>query len=219
MGEDGEADGADFFDGGVDEREHDVEVVDHEVEDDVDVERAGGEDAEAVRLEEHGAIELGAGGVDGGVETFEVADLDEAIVLPGEGDELIGLCEGGGEGFFDEDVEAGGEQGRGGCGVMDGGDADAGGVDGEVGGEEGLDVGEGGDVVVGGGGVAGFGVGVDDGGQGDGGARGFKLAVDAEVVAAEGSGAEDGEAGGGLRGQGVTFRGGFRRLRGNARRA
>ena len=37
-GEDGEADGADLSDGGVGEREDDVEVVDHEVEDDVDVE-------------------------------------------------------------------------------------------------------------------------------------------------------------------------------------
>ncbi len=37
-GEDGQADGADFADGGVGEGEDDVEVVDHEVEDDVDVE-------------------------------------------------------------------------------------------------------------------------------------------------------------------------------------
>ncbi len=37
-GEDGEADGANLFDGRLGEREDDVEVVDHEVEDDVDVE-------------------------------------------------------------------------------------------------------------------------------------------------------------------------------------
>ena len=58
-GEDGEADGADLADGRLGELEDDVEVVDHEVEDDVDVERARGEDAEAVGLEEHGPVEEG----------------------------------------------------------------------------------------------------------------------------------------------------------------
>ena len=37
-GKNGEADGADLSDGGVGEGEDDVEVVDHEIEDDVDVE-------------------------------------------------------------------------------------------------------------------------------------------------------------------------------------
>ena len=60
-GEDGQADGADLVDGGVGEGEDDVEVVDHEVEDDVDVERARGEDAEAVGLEEHGLVEARRG--------------------------------------------------------------------------------------------------------------------------------------------------------------
>ena len=59
----GQANGADFPTGdrGVEFRgrglrhgEQDVEVVDHEVEDDVDVQGARGEDAEAVGLEEHG---------------------------------------------------------------------------------------------------------------------------------------------------------------------
>ena len=37
-GQDGQANGADFADGGVGEGEHDIEVVDHEVEDHVDIE-------------------------------------------------------------------------------------------------------------------------------------------------------------------------------------
>ncbi len=129
-GEDGEADGADFFDGGVSEGEDDVEVVDHEVEDDVDVERAWGEDAEAVGLEEHGAVEGGEGGGDGGVEAFEMADGDDAGVLVGEGEDVVGLGEGGGEGFFDEDVEVGAEELSGDGGVVGGGDADGRGVNG-----------------------------------------------------------------------------------------
>ncbi len=129
-GDDREADGADLFDRGVGEGEDDVEVVDHEVEDDVDVERARGEDAEAVGLEEHGVVERGQGGGDGGVEALEMADLHDAVVLLREGKNVVGLVEGGGEGFFDEGVDAGAEEL--GCdgGVVDGGDADGGGVDG-----------------------------------------------------------------------------------------
>src|SRR5665213_1074835 len=83
-GEDGEADRTDLADRGVGELEDDVEVVDHEVEDDIDVERARGEDAEAVGLEEHGAVEQRLDRGDGGVETFEVADLDDPLVNVGK---------------------------------------------------------------------------------------------------------------------------------------
>ena len=53
--------------------------MDHEVEDHVDVERAGGEDAEAVGLEEHGVVEAGGDGGDGGVEAFEMAYGYDAV--------------------------------------------------------------------------------------------------------------------------------------------
>ena len=43
--EDGQANGADLADGRLRQREDDVEIVNHQVEDDVDVERARGEDA------------------------------------------------------------------------------------------------------------------------------------------------------------------------------
>ena len=89
--EDGKADGTHLTDGARHEREDDVEVVDHEVEDDVDIERARGEDAEAVALEEHGPVEVRAGGGDGGVEALEVARLDDAIVLRCEGQDGIGI--------------------------------------------------------------------------------------------------------------------------------
>jgi len=57
--------------------------VDHEVEDYVYVEGSGGEDAEAVGLEEHGIVEAGGYGGDGGVEAFEVADGYDSVELVG----------------------------------------------------------------------------------------------------------------------------------------
>lgn len=199
-GEDGEADGANLFDGGVGEGEDDVEVVDHEVEDDVDVKGARGEDAEAVGLEEHGVIESSEGRGDGGVEALQVPDGEDAVARLGEMDEVVGFGEGGGEGLLDEDVYstvlwAGEEEIFGDGGVVDGGDADGGGVEVEVRGEEIGDGGEGGDVEGGGEGAAARGVGIDERGElNEAGVGLFELAEDAEVVAPEGAGADDGYA-------------------------
>ena len=108
--EDGQADGADFADRGVGEGEHDVEVVNHQVEDHVDIERARREDGEPVRLKKHGAAELGLDGKDGGVEALEMAGLQNALALFGAGDEVVGFRKAGGERLFDQQVEASIEQ-------------------------------------------------------------------------------------------------------------
>ncbi len=193
-GEDGEADGADFFYGGVGEGEDDVEVVDHEVEDDVDVEGAGSEDAEAVGLEEHGVVEGGEGGGDGGVEALEMTDGDEPLVDEGGQHDLVGFCQRRRKGFFDEDVHTVIEQLGSDSGVVDGGNADAGGVRAELLAQV-LHGGEGGDVVEGGEVVTASGVWFDEGGEVDEpGMSEFELAVDAEVVAPEGAGTDDGYA-------------------------
>ena len=65
--------------------------MDHEVEHDVDVEGARGKDAEAMRLEEHGVVEVRLDGGDGGVEALEMADLQDAILLARQRDERVGL--------------------------------------------------------------------------------------------------------------------------------
>ncbi len=110
--------------------------MDHEIEDDVDVERARSEDGEAVRFEKHGAGESLEGGSDGGVEALEVAGGEDAAFGVREGDEGVGFVEGGCEGLFDEDVEVGFEELCCDACVMEGGDGDRGGVKIEVGCEE-----------------------------------------------------------------------------------
>ena len=121
--------------------------MDHEIEDDVDVKGTWCEDAESVRLEEHWVGEGGEGRGDGGVEALEMADGDDAVLRLGDGEDVVGLREGGGEGLLDEDVDAGEEKLLRDRSVMAGGDADGRGVERQVGGEQ-LGYGcEGGDVV------------------------------------------------------------------------
>ena len=106
-------------------------------------------------------------GGDRGVEALEVTGGDDATVVLSEGDERVGFGEGGGEGFFDEDVEACLEKPGGHLRVRDRGDGDNGGMEAEVGGEEVVHGAESGDVVAGGDVVADHRVGVDGGGEFD----------------------------------------------------
>jgi hypothetical protein len=147
-------------------------------------------------LEEHGAGELGLDGEDGGVEALKVADLEDAVVPGGEGDEGVGFREGGGDGLFDEAVDAGLKKLRRGVVVMDGGNGDGGGVEAEIGAEGGFYCWEDGDGVLGGYGLGAGGVVLNGGGEGDVGAGGIlgELVVDAKVVGAEGSGSGYGDA-------------------------
>ena len=207
--EDGKADGADLLDGGCSHGEENVEVVDHEVQDDVDVERARSEDAEAMGLKEHGTGEALQGSCDGGVEAFKVAGGKDAAEAFGLSDEQVSLKQGGGKRFFDEHVETGGEQLFSDRGVGDGGNADGGGVKAESCGEEIVDRGEGWDVKADGGFGAGVGIGVDDCGEPDEQGlllrfedrgcevvrgAGREIGEDAEVVAAERTGTDDRDA-------------------------
>ncbi|HLZ97274.1 MAG TPA: hypothetical protein VKP66_04955 [Steroidobacteraceae bacterium] len=161
--------------------------MDHEVEDDVDIEAAGAEDAEAVDFEKQGLAGDFFERDDSGVEALEVADLEDAGVGIGGVDEAVGGGEVGGDGLFDKDVDTGFEERAGYVGVGGGGDGDDGGVDfsGELAG-----IGEG-EAGVGGGDFSGAGgIGVDDGDElGAGG-----LADNAHVVAAEFTDADYGYA-------------------------
>ena len=120
--EHGETDRTDFGDLGISHGEDDVEIVDHEVKDDVDVEGARGKDGQPVCLKEHGPGEARQGGSNGGVEALEVAGGEDAAAAGGEGNQRVGFVEVRGEGFFDEDVEAGFKELCGDRGVSHGGD-------------------------------------------------------------------------------------------------
>jgi hypothetical protein len=110
---------------------------------------------------------------------------------------LVGFCQRRGKGLFDEDVQTVVEQLGSDSGVVGGRDANAGCVRTKFLAQV-FHRGEGGDVVEVGEVVAASGVGFDEGGEVDEvGVGEFELAVDAEVVAPEGTSTDDGYAYGG----------------------
>jgi hypothetical protein len=94
-----------------------------------------------------------------------VAGLTDAVMLPGEGDERVGLGDRRGQGLFDEHVDAALHELAGGFQVSDGGDGDAGGADIGAGGEHLADGGKGLAVELGRHGLGALEVGVHYGGQ------------------------------------------------------
>jgi hypothetical protein len=188
------------------EAENDVEVVHHEIEDDVDIEGTRRENAEPMRLKEHGHVDVGAHGKDGRVEALQVADLKDALVTRGQSDERVGFGQRGGDRLFDQDIDAGLEQCAGDRGVGAGGHAYGGGMKldlaGGMRGEAGVYVVE----YMGLGKIRlqrlpARGVAFDDGREADGVAGSCtQFAKNAEMVAAEGACADDGEPDGLWRG-------------------
>jgi len=199
-GQDGQADGADFAYRRIGEGEHDVQVVDHEVEDHVDVQRARGEDGQAMRLKEHGTAQFWLDGEHSGVEALQVTRLQDAPGSFGTRNQVVSFGERCGEGLFDQQIDPGIEQRSGNGVVMNGGNGDRGCVELEIGGEQRFDGGKNGDAVF----LRGFsGMGrirLDGCDESDTVSGGFQLTVDAEVVAAEGSGSGNGDTQDGVAG-------------------
>ena len=88
------------------EGQHDVEIVNHQVEHHADVHAACREGREPVRLDEArlagGLLQV----VEDRVEPLDVADLQHAVVLPGQAHEVGGLPGVVGHRFLDEQVFA-----------------------------------------------------------------------------------------------------------------
>ncbi len=73
-----------------------------------------------MRLKEHGLIEVGNEGPDGGVEALQVADLQNEVIGLRAGDQVVCFRKGAGNGFFDQRVDTGVKD-RGGDGSVEGG--------------------------------------------------------------------------------------------------
>lgn len=101
VGEDGDAGGADFFRERAGEMKNDVEVVNHEIQHDVNVETARAEQAEAMDFEKEWKprdfLERG----DAGVEALQMADLQNTVVLSGRVHQAARGGEVGGDRLFD----------------------------------------------------------------------------------------------------------------------
>ena len=82
----------------------------HQVEDHVDVEGARAEDAEPVRLKEHGVVQDGRCSDDSGIEALQMTGLQNAPVLRGEFDEATGFADAGGDRLLDQNIDPGGQQ-------------------------------------------------------------------------------------------------------------
>ena len=153
------------------------------------------------------AVEERPYGRDRRVEALEVPGLEETAVVRGERDELVGFGEGGGEWFFNQQIEPGGEQGSGGGRhVRPWGTQRLAASSARARGQQIGDRREGRDAKLRGGGFARRGDGVDDGGELHGFAGTFELTPHPQVVAAERAGADDGDACGD--GQGELLAGG-----------
>ena len=86
--------------------EHDVQVVNHQVQHHVHIQRARREDGEPVRLEEHGAAQLRLHGQHRGIEALQVAGLQDALAPLCARDQIVGLGKTGGQRLFNQQVEA-----------------------------------------------------------------------------------------------------------------
>ena len=109
-GEHTRTDSIDALDGCADQLLDEVDVVDHEIEHDADVGAAQLERREPVRLDEAQLLQTAGRGQDRRIETFEVADLQRAVVNTRDVDELARLGNGGRDGLLDEHVNAVPEQ-------------------------------------------------------------------------------------------------------------
>ena len=94
----------------LDEAEHDVEIVDHEIENNIDIKGTGTEDAEAMRLKKHGVVEKRPDGGYGRIETFKVTRLQDSLMSLRQKNKIGSLLCCGSDGLLDEYVDAGEKQ-------------------------------------------------------------------------------------------------------------
>ena len=87
--------------------------MDHQVEHHVDVSAALAKRRQPMALDESRRAQQRLSGDDGGVEAFQVADLQHPPRLPGRRNELLRLHDGLGDGFFHQDMRTRLQKGHG----------------------------------------------------------------------------------------------------------
>ena len=104
-GEDWKTYRANFFYRRPDDREHDVKIMNHEIKNDVDIERARGKDAEPVNFEKHGLSDERGDSPNRRVEPFEMPDLADTTQALGQANQFVGVGERGGQGLFNQHID------------------------------------------------------------------------------------------------------------------
>ena len=107
--------------------------MNHQIEDNVHIERPWSEDAKAVNLKKHGLRDEWRRGPDRRIEAFQVSDLADPIQTPRQANQFIGFRQRRGERLFNQHIDSGFHQGPGSGEVQHSGDGDGGGVDGGFG--------------------------------------------------------------------------------------
>ena len=106
-GEDGHSHGANFCNRRIYERKHGVEIVNHQVEHHVHIERARIKNAQPVDFEKHWLGDEWDRSLHGGVEAFEMSNLRDSAGGFCQRDQFIGFGQRSRQRLFDEDVNAG----------------------------------------------------------------------------------------------------------------
>ncbi len=89
------------------EGQHDVEIVDHQVEHDIHVERSRREHAKTMHFEEHRLRNERQRGTHSGIEALQVSNLGHALVLFRQEKHFVRFGLRGSERLFDEHVDPG----------------------------------------------------------------------------------------------------------------
>ena len=102
-----DAESLDGSDRGVDKCEDELEIVNHQVVDNTDVGRSECEGAQAFDPQVSGPIDLSKRGGDGGIESFDVAHLQDNVSPVGEVDQSGGVIKSSGDWLLDHHWQSG----------------------------------------------------------------------------------------------------------------
>ncbi len=182
---------ANFPDRRIHKRKHHVEIVNHQVEHDIHIQRARREYAEPMDFEKHRPGDQRGSGANRGIESLQVSDLTDAAEALRQANQFVGVGQRGSQRLFHQNVNSGFHQSAGNLAMVDGGHGDGGGLHFTMRGDELFDRTKGPAAKFAGNGVGSLGIGVNDSHQPNCFALLRELVIDAGVVASEGAHADN----------------------------